>query len=180
MYYRVEMQKHSTSPWQWKSTVLSSLQALFQWLRLYSALPQDRLRVFSARSREEINELLARENNGLWSSSVTAEQFLQERGLRSRPTTQAASEHGTREEQNIAAVAVSAPLVLNQKNSAVEPATTLHEWSMSGLERRRFGLERGAGGDHDVPYTFTLPASMPQVLAWMRLLAQVQDGELRP
>lgn len=72
MYYRVAMQKHPASPWQWKSTVLSSLQALFQFLRPYSALPQDRLRVFSARSRKEMDELLARENNGLWSSSVTA------------------------------------------------------------------------------------------------------------
>ena len=41
-------------------------------------------------------------------------------------------------------------------------------------QRRRLELELGTGGDHDVPYTFALPPSMPQVLAWMRLLARVQ------
>ncbi len=51
---------------------------------------------------------------------------------------------------------------------------------MSLLERRRGELERGTGGDHDSPYTLTLPASMPQVLAWMKLLARVQNGALQP
>ena len=41
-------------------------------------------------------------------------------------------------------------------------------------QKRRLELELGTGGDHDVPYTFALPPSMPQVLAWMRLLARVQ------
>jgi hypothetical protein len=178
MYYRVAMQQHAASPWQWQSTVLSSLQVLFQFLRPYSALPQDRLRVFSARSREEMDELLARENSGAWSSSVTAEQFLQERGIQWHPTTQAASEQGTREELSIVPIAVSTSQSLSPENKAAEPATTLKEWSTNALERRRFELERGAGGDHDVPYTFVLPVSMPQVLAWMRLLAKWQHGEL--
>ena len=51
---------------------------------------------------------------------------------------------------------------------------------MSPLERRRREIEGGAGGDHDLPYSFALPPSMPQVLAWMRLLAKVQRGELQP
>ena len=33
-------------------------------------------------------------------------------------------------------------------------------------------------GDHDVPYHFALPLSLPQVLAWMRLLGKVQRGEV--
>jgi hypothetical protein len=41
-------------------------------------------------------------------------------------------------------------------------------------------IESGAGSDHDVPYRFALPASMPQVLAWMRLLATVHRGEVQP
>lgn len=180
MYYRVAMQQHTASPWQWKSTVLSSLQALFQFLRSYSALPQDRLRVFSARSREEMDELLVRENNGMWSRSVTAAQFLQERGIGSHPMTRTASTNGTPRAQKIVPIAVSTSSSLSQENKATEPATTLQEWSMTGLERRRFELERGAGGDHDMPYTFALPVSMPQVLAWMRLLAKVQHGELQP
>jgi hypothetical protein len=46
------------------------------------------------------------------------------------------------------------------------------------LDHRRAELERGAGGDHDLPYRFTLPGSMPQLLAWARLLARVEHGDL--
>ncbi len=52
------------------------------------------------------------------------------------------------------------------------------EWSSSILESRRLELERGAGGDHDSPYTFALPLSMPQTLAWVELLVKVQQGAL--
>ncbi len=51
---------------------------------------------------------------------------------------------------------------------------------MSARERRREALESGPGGDHDLPYSFSLPRSLPQVLAWMTLLARVQRGELHP
>ncbi len=183
MYYRVAMQKHTLSPWQWKSTALSSLDALFQWLRIYSSLPLDRLHVFSARAREEINELLARENNGLHSSSVTAAQFLQERGICSHSMTRAAPRSGSEavEDQRLAPVAVSLSPVLKQENNTAEPATTWNkEWSTNAWERRRFELEHGTGGDHDVSFTFALPVSMPQLLAWMRLLVKVQRGELQP
>jgi len=50
---------------------------------------------------------------------------------------------------------------------------------MSLLERRREELEYGGGGDHDIPYHFTLPVPMPQVLAWMKLRVRVQDGALQ-
>ncbi|HKF38973.1 MAG TPA: hypothetical protein VKB35_18900, partial [Ktedonobacteraceae bacterium] len=38
----------------------------------------------------------------------------------------------------------------------------------------------GAGGDHDLPYQFTLPTAMPQVLAWVKLLARVRQGDFQP
>jgi len=53
MYYRVAIQMEPLPTWQWRSTVLSSLQTLFQFLRLYRAFPQDRLRVFSSSSYAE-------------------------------------------------------------------------------------------------------------------------------
>jgi hypothetical protein len=81
MYYRVAIQVDSSPTWKWRSTVLSSLNALFQWLRLYQALPQDHLRVFSSSSREGMDEQLACEKKGLVSNSVTAAQFLHERML---------------------------------------------------------------------------------------------------
>ena len=52
--------------------------------------------------------------------------------------------------------------------------------NMSLLEKRREGLESRRGGDHDIPFRFTRPCSMPQVNAWMKLLAWVQDGPFKP
>jgi hypothetical protein len=56
----------------------------------------------------------------------------------------------------------------------------LQEGYMSLLEIKRLELEMHTGGDHDCPYVFSLPANMPQVLAWMKLLARVHNGELEP
>ena len=51
---------------------------------------------------------------------------------------------------------------------------------LSLLDKKRLEIELGPGGDHDESYNFALPVSMPQVLAWMRLLARVHRGELEP
>ena len=86
MYYRVAVHADSSANFQWKSTVLSELSALIQFLQLYRAFSPDRLRVFSSSSREEMHEQLVRENQGLASPSVAAAQFLQER-MRCSPAT---------------------------------------------------------------------------------------------
>ncbi len=78
MYYRVAIQQNTSTTWQWKSTTISSLTALFQFLRRYDKLAQDRLRIFSSPCIEEMDEQLTRENNGFGSCSVTAVQFRQE------------------------------------------------------------------------------------------------------
>ena len=51
---------------------------------------------------------------------------------------------------------------------------------VSTLEVRRLELELCSGTDHDCPYTFTMPTSTPQVLAWTRLLTKVRQDELQP
>ena len=61
MYYRVAIQGEPSIGWQWKSTVLSSLNTLFQFLRLYQSLPQDHLRVFSSSSQEGLKEQFVQE-----------------------------------------------------------------------------------------------------------------------
>lgn len=177
MYYRVAMQGDPSALWQWKSTMLSSLDTLFQFLRLYQALPQDRLRVFSSSSREEMNEQLARENQGLPSKSVTAAQFLRERMIGSPEGRWGASGNGTRGIERKVSIPVTIEQCLNKSNWG---APVLDESGISALEKRRVELERGAGSDNDVPYRFTLPTSLPQVLAWMKLLVKVQKGELQP
>ncbi len=175
MYYRVAIQVDHLPYWQWRSTVLTALDALFQFLRLYRSLPQDRLRVFSSSSREDLDELLACENNGGGSGSATVAQFLQERRIGVCETTRRAAEHGEGEDQVMGSIAVST-LAVSNETSLLNPLRDAS--SMSALERRRLELERGAGGDHDCPYRFTLPGSMPQMLAWVKLLAKISAGEL--
>jgi len=121
MYYRVAIQVDASPAWQWKSTTLSSLNALFQLLRRYRNLSQDHLRVFSSSSREEMDEQLARENNGLASHSVTAAQFMQEQMI--------GSQQGTS---------------LNESGSGTD---ALDERPSISPASRRVVLERAVGGD---------------------------------
>ena len=181
MYYRVAIRRESDQcdrppSWQWQSTVLSSLQTVFQFLRLYRAR-QDHLQVFSSSSRERLEEQLALESQGLGSTSVTAVQFLQRRMIRSPEVTRATSEHGAGGHQETASIAVSTKTRWDESSKA---AHALDVGDISSLERRRLELELGPGGDHDVAYSFALPASLSHVLAWMRLLARVHRGELEP
>jgi len=177
MYYRIAIRRgrdHFDGPaiWQWKSTALSSLQSLFQVLRLYGALPQERLRVFSSHTPEGLEEQLRQENSGLGSSSATAAHFLQQRLIQSGGVTSAC---GVREHEGTTSIAVSTRTRLDESSGAAHAPC---ERSMSSLERRRLEQELGTGGDHDVPYHFALPLSMPQVLAWTRLVGRVQSGEI--
>jgi hypothetical protein len=48
---------------------------------------------------------------------------------------------------------------------------------MNWIEVRRLEVELGAGGDHDRPYTWSLPASGSQVLAWTKLRFLREHGE---
>ena len=177
MYYRAAIQVDAAPTWQWKSTVLSSLDTLFQFLRLLRALPHDQLRVFSSPSRESLAEQLEQENQGLASTSVTAAQFLQQRMLRPPTAGRSISERegGTSLQRGTIAV-ISQPA----GNEQGEKGSVLENRGMSTLERRREERESGPGGDHDLPYRFSLPLSRSQVRAWMSLLVKVQRGELHP
>jgi hypothetical protein len=166
MYYRVAIQVDASPTWQWKSTTLSSLNILLQWLQYYRMLPRDRLRIFSSSSQEEWNEQLMQENQGLGSPSVPATQFLQERRIVPQGMMRETAATGTRANERTVSV-------------AAETSPSLVESSASTLDKRREELERGAGGDHDLTYRFTLPTSMPQVLAWLKLQVRVRQGNLQ-
>jgi hypothetical protein len=171
MYYRVAIQVDERD-WRWVSTVLSSLDTIFRFLRLYHAFPQDRLRVFSSSSRESLHEQLARENSGGESHSVTAAQFLRERLLSSSGEgTRAAPARQTREGQEAA--------TCRDVGSSLSSGSDMSSWrveSAHGLDSRRLEVERGVGSDHDLPYQFTFPHLWLQALAWAKLLAKVQCG----
>ena len=48
---------------------------------------------------------------------------------------------------------------------------------ISWIEVRRLEMELGAGGDHDLPYTWSAPTSRSEELAWTKLLAGRERGE---
>jgi hypothetical protein len=173
-YYRLAFQDRQTARWTWKTTAVTSLQAVFHLLRIYGALPQERIRVFTATSKEELSEMLRCENENLVSGSATAAQFSHERNLQVRERAQCESERGA-SEQAVGQTAVATSFPLREYKAAPgSPGSS----DMGLLDKRRLEIECGAGGDHDRPYTFTLPTSMPQVIAWMKLMVRVQDGEL--
>jgi hypothetical protein len=175
VYYRVAIKTDSSSPWQWKSSVLSELSALFQWLRLYRALPHDRLRIFSCISHEGMNEQLMQENQGLASTSATATQFLQERLIASPETSQKESVHGTKVNKQMGFFSIATEPSTDAGSREIQ---ALYEKGINVLEKRRRELEYGAGGDHNLPYQFTLPTIMPQAIAWVKLLARVHNGDI--
>jgi hypothetical protein len=72
--YRLERAARCAS--RGKSTALNSLNLLLRWLQFYRAFPRERLRIFSSPSREELNEQLARENQGFLSFKVIHGAFV--------------------------------------------------------------------------------------------------------
>lgn len=168
IYYRLALQDRQTTKWNWKTTALTSLHAVFQLLRIYSTLPQDSIRVFTASSKEALNEMLRQENNASISGSVTAAQFLQERKLTSGSPELRATEQLIRPDAT-----VTIPSSMCKSLSAASASDNI-----SLLDKKRLEIECGPGGDHDVPYCFTLPVSMPAIVAWICLQTRIQVGEL--
>jgi hypothetical protein len=177
MYYRVATQVDASATWQWKSTVLSSLETLVQFLRLYGALRLDHLRVFSSSSRNGLEEQLEQENTGWGSPSITAAHFLQERLIHLPGVERATPASVGGGSQQMASIAVAAQSSVNENS---RQGNGLVGRGPSALESRRLSLELGPGGDHDAPYHFVLPPSLPPVLAWTWLLARIEQGELPP
>ena len=203
-YYRLAIQDRQTARWSWKTTPIASLKAVIELLRCYRALlPQERIRVCTASSKEELNEQLSRENNGQASGSVTAIQFLQERHLLTpeqaqNALQQSAAAQEARQGSDVATWAKDLweqHIAMRKAQTAQHGAFTVASFPLqepiattataeglekSMLDQKRLEIELGTEGDHDVSYSFALPVSMPQVLVWMRLLAKVQRGQLVP
>src|SRR5260370_23287560 len=74
-YYRVALGRDQAPTWRWASTVLTSLDGVFGFISLYHLVPRDYLRVFFSSSVDYLNEMLARENQGLPSNSLMADQL---------------------------------------------------------------------------------------------------------
>ena len=180
MFYRVASQQEPSALWKWESRVIASLEVLARILWMYRSMPRSHLRVFFSSSVEGLDLLLDRENTGLASDSIPVEHLLHERWRTSQISGQIdlrqfESELRTRNSVGMGATTTGGEPSLPEKRRSPSPAG-----SLDVLDRRRLEVELGTPGDHDTRYTFTLPPSLPQVLAWMKLLAQVQESAFLP
>jgi len=172
--------------------MLSTPGTLFDFLNMYERVPKNRLSVFFATSLEFMNEMLVRENSGLLSNSITVEEFLKSgRRIDGQYIRELEFELGLQDNKALIARSVITRK-LGDESSSMQTASSFETANSVTLEARGSSRESNLmrlmqedsewniGGDCDTPYTFEFPAFMPQALAWARLLAKVQNGELIP
>jgi hypothetical protein len=176
-YYRIAIQSKQSPTWRWITTKLTSLHAVLQFLQIYRQRDFAHLRVFSATSVEALEELLALENQGGASFSVPAEQVLHEHfqvPQQAQARDEAPLEPARRRPSS---TALRTPPTSDE---AEAQSMSLPAGGVAMLEARRLELELGAGGDHDRPYAFAFPRTVPEIRAWIHLMAKVQHGTLEP
>lgn len=180
-YYRLALQNHKSIDWYWTTTALTSLQAVFYTLRSYSSLAQERVRVFIADSKDELQSMLICENNHIPSGSVTAAQFLRERDIKVYEPECNITVHETPAKDNAVHIRHLSTFISSglppENDRTLQP---VGESRMNRLDRKRLSMEMGPGGDRNGSYLFSLDFTIPQLLAWIHLRARVQAGELQP
>lgn len=183
MYYRVAWKtskSEESSAWAWKSTVLSSRDAVCGFLQLFrGAIAPSRFRIFTCVSREGLDEQLMRENADLESTAVTVDVFLGRAHTAPSEPVETVETLPPRERSAVTVQQMSAGIFSHPEVTAYMlgglPGT-----GMPLLDQRRLAIERGSGGDADLPFVFMPPSSVGQRLVWVHLLARVHRGELVP
>jgi hypothetical protein len=163
-YTRVAIKVDEAAEWRWRSPMFTSPTTLFDFLKYYSRLAKDRQRVFFASSGELLQDMLLRENSGRVSNSLTVEQFWQQRGRIDR----------------VEIVLLEMELALSRSRQLVATAVERPEYGRSTRPLEPLSFDTPVDKTYDSVYTFTLPTSMREALAWATLLAKVQRGELAP
>lgn len=180
IYYRIATQKYRSTEWEWKSTPVNSLEAVFRLGRQYGFMPAEQVRVFAASAVDYMDILLTRENLGLPSNSLTLEQLLQDHQSITAPYVRQFEMglgwlEGTEEPLSPSTPDVVSATVATPETE-LQPVATLDRT----IDNDIMLDPELCGGDHDEPYIFALPEFTPHALAWIKLRAKVQAGELIP
>ena len=171
IYYRIAVHTKHMPTWRWMTTKLTSLHAVLNFLQTYRCPAHAHLRIFFACSIEALDDMLAAENRGDASFSVTPEHLLSGgQTLANEPTAR-----GLALAQQRTLTTTASVDALHEPEAPVMP---LAESTSTALEARRLEMELGTGGDHNQPYRFAFPPTLPETCAWMRLRKQVQCGNL--
>lgn len=171
IYYRIAFQGEYSPGWQWKSTILISLNSVFAFLNVYRVFPKDRTRIFFASRTLLLDQMLARENAGLVSNSIRTDHLL----------------HGRQAIHRLEMQRMETELLVsvNREVATLNPEPVHARHGAESLKASSFSTdslaqEREPGSDHEIPYHFAAADSWPQALAWIKLLAKVHRGELEP
>jgi len=81
IYFRVALRGSQSATWRWKSSPLTSLGGVLGWLHLYRCVPSEHIRVFLYSSPEQMDAMLSRANQGLFSTAITVEQLWDRRSM---------------------------------------------------------------------------------------------------
>ncbi len=177
IYYRIATPKYHSTAWEWKSMPVDSLEELFRLGRQYGFMPAEQMRVFAASSIEYMDTLLVRENLGLPSNSLTLEQLLQDQqSITDQSVRQFEMGLGWLEVTEAQMLLSPADTESATPEAELQPVVTLDR----PTDDEPMLDPEPLGGDHDEPYTFALPEFTPHALAWIKLRAKVQAGELIP
>jgi hypothetical protein len=143
VYYRIANQRDASSCWEWESRVIASLEVLFRILRMYRSVPGYHLRVFFSSSVEGLELMLARENTGLPSNSITAEQLLNgSKTIRAPEMRQLELELHPTKSMGMGVPALLSEQPLDEQHTR----SPFDERRMGFLDMRRLEVELGAGG----------------------------------
>ena len=180
MLYRIAVQKRSSREWEWKSTMLHALEEVFRLSQQYTDIPATRLRIFAASTPEYMETLLVRENLGLSSNSLTLEQILHDHQNLTIPHIRQFEEQlgwGLEESTERQDLEISSQGTIS---FAAEPEAVQVTTLDRSVDEDFVTDPEPYGGDHDQPYTFAFPEYTPHALAWIKLRAKVQAGDLLP
>jgi hypothetical protein len=75
IYYQMALRGSQSTMWRWKSSPMSSLDAVLMWLRLYRCVPREHIRIILSSSPEQMETMLSRTNQGLFSTAITVDQL---------------------------------------------------------------------------------------------------------
>lgn len=163
VYFRAAIKVGETSRWQWKSTLLTSLDAVYGFLRMYERVEKERIRVFFASSPVFLKEMLWRENNDQVTNSLLAGQFYRAKG----------------KIDMLEMVRLESEVVGQLENREPMSSTIVMEpvLERNEIDPLPMSYEQGT---YDAPYMFTLPTGTQEILIWARLMTSVQSGVLVP
>jgi hypothetical protein len=75
MYYRMALRGNQSTIWRWKSSPFTSFDSVLRWLHLYRCVPREQICVFLSSSTDQMEEMLNRANQGLFSTAISVDQL---------------------------------------------------------------------------------------------------------